>query len=367
LLAAKELHARDLSITTDDMFCKAPLLACSIIIGSMTLEEQSPSPLETATSSPSPVAPATPVRSEATESVGSRTLQPSVGSSPTVQQNAAASAVEYQRVLMEQSKSYQEFLRTETDRHETYLEKLFQKVEWLVGIALSALLAITTWLGWNTQRDVKRQFERQFGSKVDSIIGERLKGVRNEMKNAAFKHNSAVEDLKSYTKRELDDVAEFASIMAHASYVIHLPPPKDEDEKTLQEKMRVETAERLEPIQQKVPAHRTSAIFLGLLFREMKELKKAIAVLEKTIAAREQRGMDNNRDHAAVLYNKACYLNVLARKASNARESERLREEAWRDLSKCVQLSPADLEEAKLDEDLNPDLIQPPKREWTTL
>ena len=108
------------------------------------------------------------------------------------------------------------------------------------------------------------------------------------------------------------------------------------------------------------------AIFIGRLLVALDDLPGAIEHLDVVISFRQKQKLDTDADYAALLYNKACYLNLLARSSAVPRDEEDRRVVAWKVLQACVQLVPADKEEAQLDPDLA-DIVKPPDREWKNL
>ena len=94
----------------------------------------------------------------------------------------------------------------------------------------------------------------------------------------------------------------------------------------------------------------------------MDDLERSIKVLDRSIDARKAAGLATGEDQAALLYNKACYLNLPGR----AKGDNGLRDQAWETLRADVDLEPGDLEEAKVDPDLK-DLVESGDRTWEDL
>jgi hypothetical protein len=284
--------------------------------------------------------------------------------------DSSRSVAEYQKVLTEQSKQYQDFLRAETDRHQSFIQSWFGILKWVVSVGLGLFIALATWLGWKTRRDLEKEIRDRFKTRVEVLIDEKLRDFEDHVEKGKTRVEEKLSQLKSDTNRDLDMVAEYASIVSHAAVTLSLEPTEDPMEQQRHHRRRLDVTSRLLKLQEKVPTHRTLAIFVGRLFVAMDEIEKAIGALDKTIRAREtkrlDKGEENQRDQAALLFNKACYLNLLARKSADPSEQERYRTEAWNVLMKCVQLCPSDREEAMIDPQLD-DLGSPPQRDWDKL
>jgi len=114
---------------------------------------------------------------------------------------------------------------------------------------------------------------------------------------------------------------------------------------------RREALAKLEKVRPHSRHSRPLGIYLGRLYRQLGDLDSAIQVLSEVIEARKKERRVGV-DLAALLYNRACYRNLLAGRTNDPRKAAELRSQAWEDLRECVRLSPADLDEARHDDDL---------------
>jgi hypothetical protein len=201
--------------------------------------------------------------------------------------------LEYQRFLGEQTKEYQTFLRTETDRHQAFLQSWFTIVTWVLGIAAAIFIGIIGWTNWKALRDVKKEVKSQFGALVRSNIDRELDIFRQHIEASKTRVENQVTELqnkvaaeKADTDQELEVIAEYASIVGHAAVVLSLKPSTDPKENELQNRRRREILGRLRGLQQRVPTHRTLAIFISRLYRALDDLPKAVQFLDDAIRQR---------------------------------------------------------------------------------
>jgi len=99
------------------------------------------------------------------------------------------------------------------------------------------------------------------------------------------------------------------------------------------------------------PTHRTLAILVGRLHRELNDYDSAIRVLEQFLENAKRVGSVPELDISAILYNLACYKNLKANQMENREESESLRQDAWEALKKSCRIDPLNRDEAKEDDD----------------
>ncbi len=283
------------------------------------------------------------------------------------------SILEYQRSLAEQSKSYEGFLRTETERHQAFLQSWFGIVTWVLGLAATIFVGIVGWTHWKALSNVKKDVDNKFTGLVQKTLKVKLKEFEDHIDSSKTRVEASVTKLearitseKKETEDNLDTLLEYASVVAHAAVVLSLAPSTDVKETEKQNKKRREVVRRLQDLQTRVPTLRTLAIFISRLYRALGEFPTAIKFLDRTIAKRDELQMNQDSDYAALLYNKACYLNLQARRTRAGEEQENLRADAWSALQKCVQINQLDRSEAQDDEDLA-DLIRPPDRDWNSL
>ena len=120
-------------------------------------------------------------------------------------------------------------------------------------------------------------------------------------------------------------------------------------------------------------SHEQTSAELGFqrarLLRRLERMPEAVAQLKTTYSARRNANIPEDDKDATLLFNTACYLNVIAdeHKAANDQiGSENLRSEAWEAIKKAVHLDPANLDLATSDADLKT-LTQSAGRSWESL
>lgn len=119
--------------------------------------------------------------------------------------------------------------------------------------------------------------------------------------------------------------------------------------------------QKLEKIKEKHPTVRTLHIYLGRLYRIIRDYNKAIQALRDFINYLENECSHGNvnpeRDHdmADAYYNISCYKVLMAKiqEKPSPEEKERLLSESIKALKKSIALSPSNLENAKIDDDLH--------------
>jgi hypothetical protein len=357
----------------------AIFIVATIAILPIGLLAQSPTPSGPATTLPSiPIV----IGTAAPPSVMPAAVNPSPTQAPASVTTPPDVVLEYQKTLADQSKRYQEFLCAETDRHQEFLKHLFTIIASVAGAAGTIFLSFLAWFNLSTRRDALTQITGDLKVKVEAAVADKLKEFEAHLGTSKAEVDKQVDDVKknwtkrqekfeaeydkklaqlrTYTDKELTTIAEYASVIGHAAVVLGAEESKDPPE--LREKTRAGVAEKLEKLQQKVPTHRTVAVFTGRMFRFMGDLERSIKVLDRCIEARKVAGLGTGADQAALFYNKACYLNILA----GERRDEALRNRAWESLLACVQLEPTDLKEAQVDPDLK-DIVESGERKWEDL
>lgn len=100
-----------------------------------------------------------------------------------------------------------------------------------------------------------------------------------------------------------------------------------------------------------MPTERRTAILLGRLYRQEEQLSKAIEVLSEVVAARQKEGSGSDVDTADILYNRACYLALMAATRPEPEKSE-LMQKAEADLKRSIEISPTNRSEAAVDPDM---------------
>lgn len=218
--------------------------------------------------------------------------------------------------------------------------------------------------------DRLQEFVKHVGASK-TRVDEQVKEVKDigerALSDLQKRVDEQLEAMRKETLRQLDALVDCASVVGHATVVLGALEEASTPEEKVQSAQEncPQIAMRLEALHRTMPTSRTLAIFVGRVTRAMGNLKKAIALLDETIEAREADGLGNSVDQAAVLYNKACYLNLLAAQVEQ-NEQEKLRQQAWEVLRECVKRSESDLREAQEDPDFD-GITSPPARDWAAL
>jgi tetratricopeptide (TPR) repeat protein len=134
-------------------------------------------------------------------------------------------------------------------------------------------------------------------------------------------------------------------------------------------RFREEALRKLLDILKVLPTNRTATIYAGRLFRSLNQLDKAIEIIEETLKKRREAGVVPNEDDAALLFNKACYYNLLAEIASENGETagvEAKKNLAWKDIVLSCQLDKKNKADTTADSDLKT-LFKPGVRDFTSL
>ncbi|MFO1460731.1 MAG: hypothetical protein U1G08_15165 [Verrucomicrobiota bacterium] len=266
---------------------------------------------------------------------------------------------ELQKVFGDQSKVHQEFLDKQAERHQLFLEGCYEHIKnWIIGIGILAG-GILTLFGLKTSRDVKRTMERWFKGHGDEVVDKKLASFDEDLKKVRSTLMETVNALSSETNTELGNIARLVTLLTRATIALRTTWSDHE----LRSKRHIVTYESvlnsMAEFVKKYPAERTITVVIGRLKRELNDLAGAIDALDRCIQARNGLGLNTGPDHAALYFNKACYLNVLARN-SGGRDG---RLKALEALEECLKLCPEDLNEAKIDADLS-DLPAETGRTW---
>ena len=110
-----------------------------------------------------------------------------------------------------------------------------------------------------------------------------------------------------------------------------------------------EAIEKLEALRSQMPDHREINIVLGTIYRKMGKYRKAIQTLTEALQAMRAKGA-KDKDVADVLYNRACYYNLLADSVDGTERGE-LKQNAFADLEASFRLSPSNRSDAAEDGD----------------
>jgi hypothetical protein len=174
-----------------------------------------------------------------------------------------------------------------------------------------------------------------------------------------------IKHLQNQFKVQLDRNTKIVTTLSQAWSALNLAEPVDnprESERVASR--RRDVLRRLEMVAEWIPSNRHVAIFRGRLHVLLKEIDKALEVLDKTLSKRVEEKLNNDEDHADLLFNKACYLNSKAKSPSMGKgDAEFLRTEAWETITESIRIKPENYKEATTDEDLD-GLTDGKTRQW---
>ncbi len=306
--------------------------------------------------------------------------------------------LDYERALLERSESFQKFLDEQASKHREYLEGFYTKIFTVIGIAaplLVGVFGVLLPLYYAQQiNNARQKITSKFNVEIDRLVKQEVAAFQTNL-NASLddfksalsadkaRANQQVDSLKAHidaqitlsrqtTERDISLAVEYASAIAYAAVVLGVKPTTDPKRNAMYDKERETVIGSLEGLRGKLPRNRTFNIFLARLYRARDDLRKAIGVLTDVIETRARSGIAPDADDAALLYNRACYRTLLAKKIMNAAGGSTpdslLMTEAWSDLKQCVQVSPNERGEARNDPDLDGLIDSAPDRtNWDQL
>lgn len=181
------------------------------------------------------------------------------------------------------------------------------------------------------------------GIRLLKLVGGRLERQVGEIvdkKTAAFESTT---DAK--LEQNTGAIALLTEALSNASGVLAIP-----DEERSADPRRREAIEKLEMARVAFPTLRSVAIYLGRLYKGLKDYRGGMEVLTEFLDARRKTGIQKNGDDAALLYNRACYT---ALAAENAADRDELYRQALDDLSQSLQLAPENAAVAAVDPDFD--------------
>lgn len=145
------------------------------------------------------------------------------------------------------------------------------------------------------------------------------------------------------TSREALKEAEETSILSRARATVGAKRTGVELDKCINDLVGLRATE---------PNDRESAILLGRCFRLKGDLEGAISALDSFLK-RKEKAKEYDDDFADVLFNKACYLSLLAEpEQGDQKTSEAHAKQAFSVLQRSIEYSPTNLDDAIHDDDL---------------
>jgi len=272
--------------------------------------------------------------------------------------------LDFQGIMAQSEKDSQTFFQTEAERHQKFLEWYYELCVKIISGGIVLFGALLAFFQFKSIREIKDIVNARIDSKFNSVMEEKIRSIEATFKQQAqvslTNFNGHLEDhknmvatkvknLESEFKGGIQNSITLATALARACALFNLPSSSNTDQE------RRDTIKSLEKIQKEwAPTNRTIAVFIGRLHKTLGELDQAVAALEAVLKERVKHGEDHGRhiqDHADIMYNTACYLNIMANNAKTG--SETIRKQAWETIKKSIELWPANLEEARKDEDFD--------------
>lgn len=256
--------------------------------------------------------------------------------------------IEFQKTLTQGGKEYQDFLRIETERHHKFLEWFYEcSLKVLSGfiILVGAILVV---LRAKTGEEIQRIVDEKINADVDAHIGKSIRQLtEGKIEDITIEANKRIAGLKNEYEVKSNSIIKIASGLSRACVVL------DQESNARNDQERRDVLKLLKEIDELEPGNRTVAIFRGRLYKQLRDYSAAIKALDETISKRLSSGMASGQDYADILYNKACYISVLATEQAAENVKEQLRNEAWALLKESIRHWPANHADALGDKDFN--------------
>jgi hypothetical protein len=259
-------------------------------------------------------------------------------------------------------------LREEAKEHREFLKDSIDQLKVVVGIIAVLGGAVFTWLNIKSGKDIRAQVNATFKAKTEALVVERLA----EFEEFMAKTTKELQGFAEKVKKESEEFAEETKkrIEANETHINQLSSSFQALADTLTfafaaldpgrtgpewDAARRDVIRQLESLRVSFPVDRRVGILLGRLHRFFGEYEDAVNVLTAVLEERDKRKMIRDFDYAALLFNRACYENLIADLAKERCEfasAEERRSDAWNDLNDCVRLDPANKAQASKDPDL---------------
>jgi predicted PurR-regulated permease PerM len=253
---------------------------------------------------------------------------------------------EYQQTLSGSARDYQDFLKTEMEKHTSYMQWYYEcSLKVLSGFVV-LIGAILVLLRAKTGEQIREIVEGRINSDVDAHISKAVKQLTEEkIDNLAAQANSRITELKKEYESKSINIIKIASILARACVVLNTEKTERNDQE------RRDVLKLLKQIEDLEPTNRSIAVFRGRIFRQLDDLAGAIEALDDTISKLISTGKNTGQDYADLLYNKSCYVNLSANKQATESLREQLRNDAWELLKESIKIWSPNFADAQKDDD----------------
>ena len=294
-----------------------------------------------------PALPASPQPTQVpSTNVPSSNPSPITGSQPVPVIELERQLNEYQQTLSGNARDYQDFLKTEMDKHSSYMQWYYEcSLKVLSGFVI-LIGAILVLLRAKTGEQIREIIDGRINADVDAHISKAIKQITEEkIDSLAAQANSRITELKKEYESKSINIIKIASILARACVVLNADKTERDDQE------RRDVLNLLKQIEDLEPTNRSIAVFRGRLFRQLDDLGGAIKALDDTISKLISSGKNSGQDYADLLYNKSCYINLTANKQTTENLREQLRNDAWELLKESIKNWPPNFDDAQKDKD----------------
>ncbi len=177
---------------------------------------------------------------------------------------------------------------------------------------------------------------------VSGFIGYRL------LRRVAASVEKQIEEAVGRTEKKIEEVEDRVDKDVRLADALRWGEITAEREVVLPSDLRA-PIEDLEEVRREMPSESQVGIMLGRLYVEKSDdVRKGIRVLSEVLEAKKKEGADKDEYAADLLYNRACYFNLIANKASGPEKNE-LKEKAYEDLEASIRLAPENKDDALVD------------------
>ena len=293
------------------------------------------------------------------------------------------SIIEFQSRLATEATEHRKSIETLNDRHQNFLEWCYTLTGGFLVLSASAGGAAVMFLNFKSKKDIEEAVERRIKLTADRKITEALRGFENELELLRKSYGLEMRHLRASQdefQAGLDRATRSITTISQALTVLGLPdlPPDSADQSVDQRRERRRRNLRYQEvlsffgeISKWLPTNRHIGILHARIFVKAGNLYQAVQVLTNVLKAREElqiskpnQALDLTKDpdHAALLYNKACYLSCLAKAERDLETKEGMFCEAWNTLAESAKIDMRNYEEALNDDDF--DGIESSSRNW---
>jgi hypothetical protein len=101
--------------------------------------------------------------------------------------------------LTQDTKDFKQFIQQERKEHQDFLENLYQKTCWAVGILITLFIGICSFFGWKSFKNIEQQVECEIKNKANTII----EAANIDVESKLTVLNKKIESELSYKKANI--------------------------------------------------------------------------------------------------------------------------------------------------------------------